>query len=31
MAVILDLLEVYDTTAPSCHSPADADGIIWLS
>lgn len=31
MAVILDLVEVYDTTAQSCANPADADGIVWLS
>ena len=31
MAVILDLMEIYDTTAQSCANPADADGIIWLS
>lgn len=31
MAVILDLMEIYDTTAQSCENPADADGIVWLS
>ena len=31
MAVILDLVEIYDTTAQSCANPADADGIVWLS
>ena len=31
MAVILDLMEIYDTTAQSCVNPADADGVVWLS
>jgi hypothetical protein len=31
LAIILELVEVYDTTAQSFHGLPDADGIIWLS
>lgn len=31
MAMILELMEIYDTTAQSAETPADENGVIWLS